>query len=199
MAESVGLPFGTYVAVTDLVSPDAGLLAGTAVVWLLIAARRIVTGSVTSLLMISAVVLTIQTAVAVSTGDLWMFKAQFPLANLAMCLVFARTAPTRKPLVAQLAAEVVAFKHSEDHHPGLHRFFQGATWLWAEIFLLLTAGLAVMMVTEPAKMFLLLSTAVTAALVVAGTCVSTLWFLSVLRRLGLRLRFSQPEPGRQDR
>ncbi len=68
MAESVGLPFGTYVAVTDLVSPDAGLLAGTAVVWLLIAARRIVTGSVTSLLMISAVVLTIQTAVAVSTG-----------------------------------------------------------------------------------------------------------------------------------
>ena len=72
MAESVGLPFGTYVAVTDLVSPDAGLLAGTAVVWLLIVARRIVTGSVTSLLMISAVVLTIQTAVAVSTGYLWM-------------------------------------------------------------------------------------------------------------------------------
>ena len=93
MAESVGLPFGTYVAVTDLVSPDAGLLAGTAVVWLLIAARRIVTGSVTSLLMISAVVLTIQTAVAVSTGYLWMFQLQFPLANLAMCLVFARTAP----------------------------------------------------------------------------------------------------------
>jgi hypothetical protein len=47
-----------------------------------------------------------------------------------------------------------------------------------------------MMVTEPTKMFLLLSTAVTAALVVAGTCTSTLWFLSVLRRLGLRLRFA---------
>jgi hypothetical protein len=74
--------------------------------------------------------------------------------------------------------------------PGLHRFFQGATWLWAGIFLLLTVGLAVMMVTEPTKMFLLLSTAVTAALVVAGIGVSTLWFLSVLRRLGLRLRFA---------
>ena len=136
MAESVGLPFGTYVAVTDLVSPDAGLLAGTAVVWLLIAARRIVTGSVTSLLMISAVVLTIQTAVAVSTGYLWMFQLQFPLANLAMCLVFARTAPTRKPLVAQLAAEVVALRHPL-HHQGLHRFFQGATWLWAGILSLI--------------------------------------------------------------
>ena len=59
MAESVGLPFGAYVVVTDLVSPDAGLLAGTAVVWLLIAIRKLVSGSVSSLLTISAVVLTI--------------------------------------------------------------------------------------------------------------------------------------------
>ena len=190
MAESVGLPFGTYVAVTDLVSPDAGLLAGTAVVWLLIAARRIVTGSVTSLLMISAVVLTIQTAVAVSTGDLWMFKAQFPIANLAMCLVFARTAPTRKPLVAQLAAEVVAFKQSDDHHPGLHRFFQGATWFWAGLFLVLTFGMAIMMVTEPFKLFMLLSTVVTIGLTVFGAGVCALWFFAVIRRLGLRLRFT---------
>src|ERR1700727_125415 len=124
MAESVALPFGTYVVVTDVVSPDAGLLAGTAVVWLLIAARKIATGSVTSLLMISALVLTVQTAVAVSTGYLWMFQLQFPLANLAMCLVFARTAPTRKPLVAQLAAEEVAFKQSADQHTRLHRFFR---------------------------------------------------------------------------
>jgi hypothetical protein len=33
---------------------------------------------------------------------------------------------------------------------GLHRFFQGATWLRAGIFLLLTARLAVLMLTEPA-------------------------------------------------
>jgi len=190
MAESVGLPFGTYVAVTDLVSPDAGLLAGTAVVWLLIVARRIVTGSVTSLLMISAVVLTIQTAVAVSTGYLWMFQLQFPLANLAMCLVFARTAPTRKPLVAQLAAEVVAFKQSEDHHPGLHRFFQGATWFWAGLFLLLTLGMAVMMKTEPFKLFMLLSSVVTLGLTALGAGVCALWFFAVLRRLGLGLRFA---------
>src|SRR5579864_7529030 len=78
MAESVGLPFGTYVVVTDVVSPDAGLLAGTAV------------------LTISALVLTVQTAVAISTGYMWMFELQFPLGNLAMCVMFARTAPTRK-------------------------------------------------------------------------------------------------------
>ena len=187
MAESVGLPFGTYVIVTDVVSADAGLLAGTAVVWLLIALRKIVTGSVTSLLMISALVLTVQTAVAISTGYMWMFQLQFPLGNLAMCVVFARTAPTRKPLVAQLAAEVVALKQP---HPGLHRFFQGATWLWAGLFLLLTLGMTVMMVTEPFKLFMLLSSVVTLGLTAVGVGICTLWFFAVVRRLGLRLRFS---------
>jgi hypothetical protein len=89
---------------------------------------------------------------------------------------------------------VVALRQPSTHHPGLHRFFQGATWLWAGIFLLLTAGLAVLMVTEPASLFLMLSTVATAALVVAGTGASTLWFLSVLRRLGLRLRFAPARP-----
>jgi hypothetical protein len=187
MAESVGLPFGTYVVVTDVVSPDAGLLAGTAVVWLLIAARKIATGSVTKLLMISALVLTVQTAVAVSTGFLWMFELQFPLGNLAMCVMFARTAPTRTPLVAQLAAEVVALKQP---HPGLHRFFQGATWLWAGLFVALTLGLGVMMVTEPFKLFMLLSSLVTLGLTAVGAGICALWFFAVIRRLGLRLRFS---------
>jgi hypothetical protein len=186
MAESVGLPFGTYVTVTDLVSPDAGLLAGTAVVWLLIVARKLVTGSVTSLLMISALVLTVQAIVAISTGYTWMFEFQFPVGNLAMCVVFARTAPTRKPLIAQLAEEVVALKHP---HPGLHRFFQGATWLWAGLFLLATLGLGVMMVTEPYRLFLLLSTLVSVGLMVVGASICALWFFAVIRRHGLRLRF----------
>jgi hypothetical protein len=186
MAESVGLPFGTYVLVTDLVSPDAGLLAGTAVVWLLIAARKLVTGGVTSLLMISALVLTVQTIVAISTGYTWMFEFQFPVGNLAMCVMFARTAPTRKPLVAQLAEEVVALKMP---HPGLHRFFQHATWLWAGLFLLATLGLGIMMVTEPYKLFLMLSTVVTVGLTAVGAGICALWFFAVIRRLGLRLQF----------
>ena len=190
LTESVGLPVAAYVVAAWLGGRDAGLIAGLAVIWLTAVIRKVVTGSVPSLLTISAVVLTLQTAVVLATGELWLFLLQFPLANLCMCVMFARTASGPNPLVARLAAEVVALRQPATHHPGLHRFFQGATWLWAGIFLLLTAGLAVMMVTEPTKMFLLLSTAVTAAFVVAGTCASTLWFLSVLRRLGLRLRFA---------
>jgi hypothetical protein len=191
LTESAGLPMGAYAVAAWIGGRNAGLVAGLLATWLTAVIRKVATGSVPSLLTISALVLTVQTAVVLATGELWLFLLQFPLANLCMCVLFARTAAGPEPLVARLAAEVVALRQPSTHHPGLHRFFQGATWLWAGIFLMLTAGLAVLMVTETTSMFLMLSTAVTAALVVAGTGASTLWFLSVLRRLGLRLRFAQ--------
>ena len=195
LTESVGLPVAAYAVAAWAGGRDAGMVAGLVAIWLTAIIRKVVTGSVPSLLTITAIELTVQAAVVLATGELWLFLLQFPLANLAMCVLFARTAGGPDPLIARLAAEVVALRQPAARHPGLHRFFQGATWLWAGIFLLLTTALAVLMVTEPVSVFLLLTTAVTVALVVAGTGASALWFLSVLRRLGLRLRFAQPQPG----
>jgi hypothetical protein len=190
LTESVGLPVAAYLVAAWLDGRNAGLVAGLVAIWLTAAIRKVATGSVPSLLTISAVVLTVQTGVVLATGDLWLFLLQFPLANLCMCVLFARTARGPNPLVAKLAAEVVALRQPATHHPGLQRFFQWATWLWAGIFLLLTASLAVLMMTEPTSTFLMLSTIATVALVVAGAAASILWFLSVLRTLGLRLRFA---------
>jgi hypothetical protein len=46
------------------------------------------------------------------------------------------------------------------------------------------------MVTEPLQAFMVASTVVTVALTVAGIAISALWFWSVLRRSGLRVRFA---------
>jgi hypothetical protein len=190
LAESLGIPVAGYLIGAKLGGRDAGMVAATAVVWLTVLGRKVLTRSVPGLLTISALVLTLQTAMVIVTGSVLFFLLQFPLANLGLCVLFARTAPTRKPLVAQLAAEVVALRHPS-HHAGLHRFFQGATWLWAGIFAVSTVGLAVLMAFEPVKVFLLLTTAVTVGGTVAGTCLSAVWFFRVLRRFGLRVRFAQ--------
>jgi len=189
LAESLGIPVVGYFIGAKLGGRDAGMAAATAACWLTVVGRKIVSRSVPGLLTISALVLTLQTAVVLATGSVLFFLLQFPLANLGLCVLFARTAPTRKPLVAQLAAEVVALRHPS-HHPGLHRFFQGATWLWAGIFALSTAGLAVAMAVESVKVFMLLTTIVTVGGVAAGTFFSAFWFFRVLRRFGLRVRFA---------
>ena len=189
LSESVALPIVAYVLGAWLGGQTIGLLVGTGSIWAVALVRKIVSGSVPSLLTISAVVLTLQTVVVLATGELWIFLLQFPLGYLIMFLMFARTARGPNPIVAKLAAEVVALRHPA-HHPGLHRFFQGATWLRSGIFLALTAGLGVMMVTEKASTFLMLSTVATIVLTVAGIGASVLWFWSVLRKHGLQLRFA---------
>jgi hypothetical protein len=190
LSESLGIPVAAYAIAAWLGGRDAGLVAGLAATWITIIVRRLAAGSVPGLLAISAIVLSIQTAVVLATGNLLIFLVHFPLANLCLCILFARTARGPKPLCAQLAAEMLALRQPAGDQPGLHRFFQGATWLWAGIFLALAACLAVLLPIEPTATFLLLCTVATIALIVAGIGASVLWFRSVLRTLGLRLRFA---------
>ena len=190
LAESLGLPVVGYLLGERFGGRDGGMLAATVVVWLTVIGRKVITRTVPGLVTISALVLTLQTTVVIITGSVLFFLLQFPLANLGLCLLFARTAPTRRPLVAQLAVEVIALRQPS-HHPGLHKFFQGATWLWAGIFALSTIGMSILMAVETAKVFLLLTTAVTIGGIIAGTALSALWFIRVLRRFGLQVRFAK--------
>jgi hypothetical protein len=190
LSESAGLPLVALIVGAWLGGRNVGLLAGVAATWVTAAVRKIATGSVPGLLAISAIVLTLQTAVVIATGILWIFLLHFVIANVAMAILFARGARGPEPLLARLAAEVVGLRQPATHHPGLHRFFQGGTWLWAGVFGLTAACLAVLMVAEPMKVFLVLSTIATVALIVAGAGASAVWLFFVMRRHGLRLRFA---------
>jgi hypothetical protein len=190
LAESIGFPIAALAIFAWLYGRNAGLIAGVTAVWIAAAIRKIVTGSVPGLLAISAIVLSLQTVLAVATGDLWIFLLHFPLANLALAILFARTARSPNPLCARLAAEMIGLRQPPGKQPGLCRFFQGATWLWGAIFLLLGGCMGALLVTEPVRAFLVLSTVATVALIAVGIGASLLWFRSVLHKLGLRVRFA---------
>jgi hypothetical protein len=191
LAESLGLPLIAYIVGEQLGGQGLGMAAAAVMVWLTAAARKVLTGSVPGLLVISGLVLTLQAVLALTTGSVLIFLLQFPTANLALCILFARTAPTGRPLAAQLAAEVVALRQPSAAHPGLARFFRGVTWLWAAIFAASAIGLGVLLAVEPTPVFLLLTTVVTVVGVAAGTLASVLWFMRMLRQCSLRVRFGQ--------
>jgi len=46
------------------------------------------------------------------------------------------------------------------------------------------------MITEPFKLFMLMSSVVTFSFTIVGVSACVLWFFAVIRRLGLRLRFT---------
>jgi hypothetical protein len=92
LTESAGLPAAAWALAAWLAGRDAGLIAGLAATWATVAVRKAATRSVPGLMTISAVVLTLQTAVLLATGELWIFLLQIPLGNLCLCVLFARTA-----------------------------------------------------------------------------------------------------------
>jgi hypothetical protein len=190
LAESFGLPLGGYALAAWFWGRDAGIVAMLAAIWVTFGIRKLVSGSVPSLVMISMIVLTIQAVTAIATGSLWIFLVHFPLANLGLCLVFARTARGHSPLAAGLAAEVIGLRCSATQQPRLHNFFQRITVLWAGIFLLLAITLTVLLLTVPTATYVLVWAVTTVTLIAAGVGASALWLRSVLRRLGIGMRFA---------
>jgi hypothetical protein len=188
--EAAGLPLLAFLLGDWLAGRIVGLCSGLASILIVTAVHKIRSGTVPRLLLISAALLIVQTALALATGQLWIYFLQVPIGKLALSLLFARSAPTADPMVSRLATEVVALRHPGARYPGLQRFFQGATWMWAGTFLILAVVFAVFLLTQPISGFIVLSTIVTVGLVGVIIGVSALWFFTVLRRLGLQVRFA---------
>jgi hypothetical protein len=192
--EAFGLPVAAYAIAALVAGRDAGLWAMLAAIWVTAVLRKIFTGRVPSLIVISMVVLTIQTAAAIATGNLWIFLLHFPIANLALCILFARTARGNSPIAARLAAEVIGLRCPAILQPRLHPFFQRVTLLWAGIFLLLAVSLGALLGTVPISTYVPVWAATTVVLIAAGVAASVLWLRSVLRRLSIGWRFAQAAP-----
>jgi hypothetical protein len=189
LAESFGLPTGAYILAAWLAGRNAGLWAMLAAIWLTAGTRRLLTGAVPVLVTISLIVLTVQTVIAIATGNLLIFLVHFPLADLGLCLLFARTARGDSPICARLAAEVIGLRCPAVHQPRMDDFFRRATVLWAGVFGLLAVGLAILLATIPLGIYVPVWAATTIMLIVAGIGVSILWMRSVLRRFGIGFRF----------
>ncbi len=189
LAESFGLPTGGYAVAAWLAGRDAGLWTLLGVIWLTAGIRLLVTRSVPSLVLISLIMLTVQTVATIATGNLLIFLVHFPLADLGLCLLFARTARRHTPLAARLAAEVIGLRSPDVHQPRLYPFFQHVTVLWAGVFLLLAAALGALLATIPLATYVPVWAITTITLIFAGIVASALWFRSVLHRLDIRFRF----------
>jgi hypothetical protein len=184
------LPTAAYAIAGSLAGRNAGLWAMLAAIWLTAIIRKAVSGSVPGLVAISLIVLTVQTLAAIITGNLWIFLLHFPLANLGLCVLFARTARGHSPIAARLAAEVIGLRCPAVHQQRMHRFFQNVTVLWGGVFLLLAVSLGALLATVPLGTYVPVWAVTTIVLIALGIGVSTVWLRSFTRNLGIGFRFA---------
>lgn len=189
LAESFGLPLGAYVLAAGLWGRNAGVAAMLAAIVVTAGVRKLASGSVPGLVAISLIVLTVQGVAAIATGNLWIFLVHFPLADLGLGIVFACTARGPRPLMARLTAEFIGLRCPPAQQPRLHPFFQHITVLWVGIFLLLAAVLGVLLGIVPAVTYVPVWAVATVIVIAAGIGASVVWLRSVLRKLGIGLRF----------
>jgi hypothetical protein len=192
LSEAFGLPTIGYVVGTAFGGRDAGLWAVLGAIWLTAALRLIFTRSVPALVLISLAVLTVQTVTSIATGNLFIFLIHFPLANLALAIVFGRTARGSSPIAAELAGEVIGLRYPKKHEAKLEGFFRGVTWLWAWNFLLLAVVLGVLLAFVPVNIYVPIWLVTTVVLIGAGIAVSVLWLRSTLREHGIKFQFAPP-------
>jgi hypothetical protein len=190
LAEAFGLPTGCFIVAGWLGGRDAGMWAMLGAIWITALVRWLVTRSVPGLVAISLLVLTVQTMAAIITGNLWIFLAHFPLADLGLCVLFARTARGHSPIAARLAAEVIGLRCPAVHQQRLNRYFRHVTVLWASVFLLLAICLGALLAAVPVTTYVPVWAATTIALIAAGIGVSVVWLRSVIRRLDIGFRFA---------
>jgi hypothetical protein len=190
LAESFGLPTGGYVLAAWLAGRDAGLWTMLGVIWLTAGIRLLLTRSLPTLIVISLIALTIQAVATIATGNLLIFLAHFPLADLGLCLLFARTARQPTPLAARLAAEMIGLRCPAVDQSRLHRLFQQVTVLWAGVFPLLAATLGALLAIIPLTTYVAVWAITTITLIAAGIVASAMWLRSALHKLGIRFRFA---------
>jgi hypothetical protein len=190
LAESFGIPLAVFAGVDVLAGDHAALLAGLGCAWLAMAVRRLLGGPIPGLLIISTLLLSLQTVVAFTTGDTWVYLLQPAIAKLLLSGLFVRSTRSRRPLIGQLAKEVCALPETLTGHADLTELFRRLTLLWAGIFAVLAFGMGVMAVTQSVAAFLLTSTSSTVGLILLGAGFSLVWFRRRTRGLGLRMRFS---------
>ena len=192
VVQGVLLPVGVFYLFLWLTGMWGAIVAGLAWSWLAVGYRVATRQRVPGLLLLGALGLTARTAIALATESVFIYFLQPTLGTIAMAVAFLFSVPAGRPLAARLAGDFFPMPGWLSDHPAIRRSFIRITVLWAGIHLA-TAGIALwLLVSQPVPIYVAAKTTSTSMLWLAGITGSTLWFLRLIDRHGLRTRTATP-------
>lgn len=189
--ESALVPVGLFYLVLTLAGLENGILAALAWSLAAIGFRVVRRQRVPAVLLLTTALLVARTVLGLASGSAFLYFLQPTLQNFLIAALFLASAPLNRPLLARVAADFCAFPHWFAGHPGIRRFFQRVSLLWALVFITNGVGTLFMLAEATIGEFLLVSTAGSYTLVTLAAVVSLAWFRVCLRRAGITLRLGR--------
>jgi uncharacterized membrane protein len=183
--EATLIPLGLFYGAITFFGSSTAVLVALAWSYLAIGRRLVTRRPVPGLLVLGAFGLTMRTIVALGTGSLFLYFLQPTLTNVVVAGVFIASLPTGRPMAERLAADFCPLPGAFVDHPGVRRFFNRITLLWAGVQLANATITVILLISQPVRTYVWTRSVLSMAMTGAAIGVSVLWFQRSMRRQGI--------------
>lgn len=180
IVEGTIFPLAIFYAALWAVGMWGALIAALSWSYLAILRRLIKREAVPGLVILSAIALTVRTALALATGSVIVYFLQPSLGTALLGLGFLLSMSTGQPLVQRLAKDFLPVSPDFFTNPFVRRFFMRISLLWAVVMLGNAAVTTWMLFELPVSLFVVSKTVASALTMGAAIIYSVRWFRRLL-------------------
>lgn len=179
------VPAALFCSVTVLAGVWPAILAALAWAYGAIAWRAATGRRTSGLLILTALIITGRTAVALAADSTFLYFLQPILSDGVVAIAFLLSLATARPLVARLAGDFYPMDHELHLRPGIRRLFWRLTLMWAVICLGKAAATLWMLLALDVETFVLVRDASLQTANILAVVVTIALAVRVARREGL--------------
>lgn len=183
-------PLAAFYVGLSIAQTRGAIVAALAWSGLIMARRRLRQEKIPAIVLVGALLLALRSAIAWEAHSAVLYFVQPAVGTALVGVAFLVSALARRPLTERFAHDFCPLGPELRAWPAVRRFFVHIALLWA-LLMLVDAGVVLwLLLTTSLQVFLVERTAVTWVVYAAGIAASTLWFVALLRRHGVRVAFA---------
>jgi Protein of unknown function (DUF3159) len=182
VVENAIAPVAVFVTALHFLGVYGAVVAGLGFAYSLIAWRIVTHRKVPALLIIGTVLLTARSALALSTGSVFVYFLQPTLGLTLVASAFLLSLATAQPLVGRIACDFCPIPEHVATTVAMKRFFRQITLLWAAAELANAAITLWLLLSQSVGVFVVTRTVASLSLTGIAIGLSVLWFRRSMSR-----------------
>jgi hypothetical protein len=182
LANAVLVPAALFAAMAVLVNVTTAMIVALA--WMVGAVSwRGATGrAVSGLLVLTLGMMALKTAVALATGNTFIYFVQPVLVDAAVATLFLSSLWSDRPFVSRLAPDFCPLDAALAERPGIRQLFRGLTLMWGLVILVKGVVTLTLLLSLSTVDFVVIKSGTIIALTLTATAATVVWSVVVGHR-----------------